>query len=104
MRGTVDQRVERDRVSRPKYRCGHSLSCDLPAKLLCVDSRDDIYQNLRRSLLERVHDKESAVRVQAIVALAKLQGGDDDEEEEGGDGEDNVTAVLLDILRHDPSA
>lgn len=61
----------------------------------------------------RARDRESSVRVQAIVALAKLQSGDDDEEagaaQSEGEGSDagtgkDITGVLLDILRHDPSA
>ena len=59
----------------------------------------------------RARDKESSVRMQAIVALAKLQGGEDEEDidepegsgSDGGTGKD-VTGVLLRILHEDPSA
>ncbi|KAI3620593.1 hypothetical protein CBS9595_002560 [Malassezia furfur] len=47
-------------------------------------------------LLERITDRESAVRVQAAVALARLQGDDEDDT--------STTRLLLHLLRHDPSA
>jgi condensin complex subunit 3 len=56
-----------------------------------------MYISLRKSLLERSRDKETAVRVQAALGLAKLQSGEDEEEESLGD-------VLLDMLRYDPAA
>lgn len=48
-------------------------------------------------MLERITDRESAVRVQAAVALARLQGGDEE-------SDTSVTRLLLHLLRHDPSA
>ena len=57
---------------------------------------DELYQTLSGFLLERITDRESAVRVQAAVALARLQG--DDEEDT------STTRLLLHLLRHDPSA
>ncbi|KAF9188617.1 hypothetical protein BGZ51_000480 [Haplosporangium sp. Z 767] len=63
---------------------------------------DDLYVQLKDSLMERVRDKEAAVRVQAVFALSKLQGGDDDADEEGE--RDNVVQKLLDVMQHDPSA
>lgn len=73
---------------------------------------DDLYDTLKGALLLRARDKESFVRVQAVVALAKLQGGEDDGEAahshhpEGSDEESrgDITGVLLKVLRHDPSA
>ncbi|KAF9168468.1 hypothetical protein DFQ26_007599 [Actinomortierella ambigua] len=59
---------------------------------------DDLYQELKSSLMERIRDKESAVRVQAVFALSKLQGGDEDGEV------DSVVAKMLDVMRHDPAA
>ena len=50
--------------------------------------------------MERVTDKEAAVRVQAVFALSKLQGGDED----AGDNEDNVVKKLLDMIQHDASS
>ncbi|KZO96900.1 putative mitotic chromosome condensation-related protein [Calocera viscosa TUFC12733] len=63
---------------------------------------EDLFMKLREALLERAHDKEPAVRVQAIVALSKVMAGETDEDL--ADGEQSVQEVLLDVLRHDPSA
>lgn len=75
---------------------------------------DDGYQRLKHALLERVFDKESSVRVQAVVALAKLQEADsvesDDEDDEDSDDEfsesrkTKVADVLIDVLEHDAAA
>lgn len=66
---------------------------------------DDTYQHLKTALLERVHDKEATVRMQAVVALAKLQEADEpDEDEEEDEDELTVTQVLIDVLTHDPAA
>ncbi|KAF9431507.1 hypothetical protein BGZ76_000225 [Entomortierella beljakovae] len=62
---------------------------------------DDLYTQLKESLLERIRDKEAAVRVQAVFALSKLQG---DDEEGGIETEDNVVQKLVDLMQHDPSA
>ncbi|KAG0233361.1 nuclear condensing complex subunit [Mortierella sp. GBAus27b] len=61
---------------------------------------DDLYTELKESLMERARDKEAAVRVQAIFALSKLQ--EDGEEEE--DDEGSVVRKLVDLMQHDPSA
>ncbi|WFD01441.1 chromosome condensation complex Condensin, subunit G [Malassezia obtusa] len=62
-----------------------------------VESIDDeLYDTLSSFLLERVTDRESAVRVQAAVALARLQGSDEEDT--------STTRLLLHLLRHDPSA
>lgn len=67
---------------------------------------DDLYETLKAALLLRASDKEASVRVQAIVALAKLQGGEEDED--GMDLDDDsrldIPAILVRLLRHDPSA
>ncbi|CAO1628711.1 unnamed protein product [Sympodiomycopsis kandeliae] len=92
-------------------------SCQVIALLIhgveAID--DDMYQVLLSALLLRTRDKEAAVRVQAIVALAKLQSADDDEavdqDQDGdetmtqaqGDDSSNIRKRLLDILRTDPS-
>ena len=49
-------------------------------------------------LLERIHDKEAPVRVQAVIALSKLCGSEDPSEEP------NITEVLMDTLSYDTSA
>ncbi|GAA5901902.1 condensin subunit YCG1 [Sporobolomyces salmoneus] len=69
---------------------------------------DDSFQHLKNALLDRVHDKESSVRLQAVVALSKLQEADEDEEEEDSDDEEeakkSVSEVLIDIMNHDSAA
>jgi condensin complex subunit 3 len=66
-----------------------------------TDISDDLYVLLRQSLLERSKDKESVVRVQAALGLAKLQSGEDEADLE--DGEESLGDVLLDLLRYDPA-
>lgn len=102
-------------------------ACQLVALLVSgLESMDDdLYQSLLRGLLERTRDKEASVRVQAVVALAKLQSGDededentedqeyyDDEDDEDADGDNTLTynpnsksirKHLLDVLRLDSS-
>lgn len=72
-----------------------------PFVFLSVSS-DDLYTQLKDSLMERVKDKESAVRVQAVFALSKLQSGEEDEAE--NEDEENVVQVMIDLMQHDPSA
>ena len=66
-----------------------------------VSDSEDLYTLLRASLLERARDKDSNVRLQAIIALARLQRG-----EEGSgdvpDDQENLTDFLIDILQYDP--
>lgn len=59
---------------------------------------EDVYNDLRMCLLERVNDKEAPVRVQAVIALSKLCGSEDPSEEP------NITEVLVDTLSYDTSA
>lgn len=59
---------------------------------------EDVYNDLRLCLLERVNDKEAPVRVQAVIALSKLCGSEDPSEEP------NITDVLVDTLSYDSSA
>lgn len=68
----------------------------------CLHGSDDLYETLKEQLLERATDREASVRVQAVVALAKLQqsSGEQDADEE----EDEVGATLLHLLRHDAAA
>lgn len=63
--------------------------------MLCSD---DIYESLRDSLLERAQDKETFVRLQAAIALAKLQRGEDEQNEER---EVYLSDVLIEMLQFD---
>jgi condensin complex subunit 3 len=76
-------------------------SCLSPLRFWRPDS-EDLYQKLRSSLLDRVYDKETPVRVQAVIALSKLCGSETEEDTE--EGEQTATEVLLDIMAQDPAA
>lgn len=51
--------------------------------------------------MERVRDRETPIRVQAIVALSKLAGSEDVSELE--DGEQSILQVLVEALTYDTS-
>ncbi|KAK9362708.1 nuclear condensing complex subunit [Lipomyces starkeyi] len=59
---------------------------------------DDLFQDLRSAFVRRLHDKESSVRVQAVMGLSRLQGTDDEDEPEP------ITELLLNSLQHDSKA
>jgi condensin complex subunit 3 len=71
---------------------------------------DELYEQLKAAFTLRLRDREAPVRVQAIIGIAKLQADSaedlNDEEELDYMKEDteNVTALLIRALRHDPSA
>jgi len=73
-----------------------------------LDSIDDeLFQLIRLGLLKRLRDKESAVRVQAVLGLGRLadEGEDDDENEDSDDDSaGGVLEKLLDALQNDPSS
>ncbi|KAF9225668.1 hypothetical protein BS17DRAFT_777480 [Gyrodon lividus] len=89
--------LAKDKIVR--YRCVHILT-EMVSHLGEID--EEVYKMLRSALIERVHDKEIFIRVQAIVALSKLCGSEDPSDVE----EDDQTAinVLLDTLSCDPAA
>lgn len=89
---------------------------------------DDLFQKMRVGLLRRIHDKETAVRVQAVLGLGRLAGeGDEDDDEEVNNGnrdiddsnidDSSINATsgrggssggvlekLIEALQHDPAA
>ena len=69
---------------------------------LTLFDSEDVYHILRAALIERIHDKETPIRVQAAVALSKLCGSEDPSDVE----DDELTAidVLFDTLSCDPAA
>ncbi|KAI4163677.1 MAG: hypothetical protein LQ342_002711 [Letrouitia transgressa] len=74
-----------------------------------LDSIDDeTYHLLRMSLLKRIRDKESIIRVQAVLGLGRLAGNEEDcmQEDADSDGGESNSLLdrLLDILQNDPSA
>ncbi|KAG1728449.1 nuclear condensing complex subunit [Suillus lakei] len=87
----------KDKVAR--YRCVHFLA-EMVAHLGEISEK--LYTELRTTLFERVHDKETFVRVQAVIALSKLCGSEDQSDVE--DGEPTALEVLLETLSCDPAA
>ncbi|KAL2314288.1 Condensin complex non-SMC subunit Cnd3 [Schizosaccharomyces pombe] len=77
-----------------RYRC-----CQIIARVVnCVkEIDDDLYNTLKEKLLSRVLDRESIVRLEAVVALSRLQ-------EDTGDEENDVRNILLFLLQNDPSS
>ncbi|KAJ7678541.1 nuclear condensing complex subunit [Mycena rosella] len=77
-----------------------SLAAEMVVHLGEVD--EDIYQELRTALLDRIRDKEAIVRVPVVFALSKFAGSEDTSEL--GEGERTVLQVLIDTLSTDPSS
>jgi condensin complex subunit 3 len=77
----------------------------LSLHLLCNTSHtphsEDLYISLRSSLLDRIHDKEPTIRVQAVIALSKLSASEDPADVE--EGESTIIEVLVDTVSHDPA-
>ncbi|EST10071.1 Nuclear condensin complex subunit 3, C-terminal domain protein [Kalmanozyma brasiliensis GHG001] len=79
-----------------RYRCCGCIA-------LFINGLEDIEENLfltlKSFMLERARDKESIVRVQAVIALTKLQTNEDDDDEES----EEIKQALIETLRFDPS-
>ena len=69
---------------------------------------DDCFHLLKMGLLKRIRDKESMVRVQAVLGLGRLAGNEDNGDQENADSDDDdgsgLLGKLLDVLQNDPSA
>jgi condensin complex subunit 3 len=68
---------------------------------------DDLFHLLRHGLLKRIHDKETMVRVQAVLGLGRLAGNEVDGEADDSDDEGSGVGLLdtlLQVLQNDPSA
>lgn len=59
----------------------------------------DLYEELRENLVQRLHDRETAIRVQCVVALARLSATEDPSELE--QGEKSILELLTEILLND---
>jgi len=68
------------------------LTAQVITALPAID--EDIYERLKSSLLERANDKEMSIRLQSILAIAKLSSTDDKD----------VERALIQAMRHDKSA
>ncbi|KAI9489252.1 nuclear condensing complex subunit [Zychaea mexicana] len=68
---------------------------------MCIRLSEELYQELRTALFERIRDKEPSIRIQAATALSRLQSADDEVDQTDGK---TITKKLLWLLQHDPSA
>ncbi len=70
----------------------------------CVNSIDELSDNVwepfKTKMIERLFDKEAAVRVHAVHAMSRLQSLSLTDEIDGLE----VLDIFIDLLRHDPSA
>lgn len=92
----------RDRVIR--FRSTQIIS-HLINTLDAVD--DELFHHIRLSLLKRLRDRESTVRVQAVCGLGRIAGEGEvsqDPEDSDDDSAGLVLDRLLDILQNDPCA
>lgn len=67
---------------------------------------EDLFETLQNALIKRIRDRESNVRVQAVIALSRFQAPPEDEEDDEESEDESatkVTEVLLHLLSHDPS-
>ncbi|KAL1941783.1 hypothetical protein VTO73DRAFT_6783 [Trametes versicolor] len=63
---------------------------------------EDLYTNLRATLLDRLRDKEPTVRMQAVIALTKLSYSEDPSELD--EGEPSILETILDAMAYDTSS
>ena len=63
---------------------------------------EEAYNELRSSLIQRLYDKETIIRVHVITALSKLVGTESPDEIE--QGERTILQMLLDTISIDPAA
>lgn len=89
-----------------RYRCAQ-----LVAQMIngLGEMDEDLYNVLRDCLIERIKDKEAPVRVQAVIALSKLQNSgtvesDFDPDADSDEEDDSPTKALIRIMTRDPSA
>ncbi|KAI0363430.1 ARM repeat-containing protein [Pilatotrama ljubarskyi] len=62
---------------------------------------EDLYTDLRATLLARLNDKEPTVRTQAVIALSKLSYSEDPSEL--AQGEPSILDTILDAMAYDTS-
>lgn len=63
---------------------------------------DDLYHAIRQGLLKRIRDKESSVRVQAVMGLGRLAGNEEDDDD--NDDSSALVEKLVEIMQNDTSA
>lgn len=60
---------------------------------------NELFDSIKYSLCKRLYDKEQSVRLQASLALCRLQGADDEDD----DPTSSVSKLLISALQHDSS-
>ncbi|KAF8636938.1 hypothetical protein AX17_003189 [Amanita inopinata Kibby_2008] len=88
--------LAKEKIVRYRVLC---MVAEMVSHLGAID--EEIYTSLRAALLDRISDREPAVRVQVVISLSKLVGSEDPSEVV--EGEATVLDILLDMLAHDPS-
>jgi condensin complex subunit 3 len=63
---------------------------------------EDVYNELRGALMDRLNDKETLIRAHAVIALSKLIGSEDPDDAE--QGEQTILQTLLEVISTDPAA
>jgi condensin complex subunit 3 len=63
---------------------------------------EDVYNELRGTLMDRLNDKETLIRAHAVIALSKLIGSEDPDDAE--QGEQTILQTLLEVISTDPAA
>ena len=87
------------REKNVRYRVCQLLAYLMASGLSEID--EDQFEALEKALTKRVRDKESNIRVQAVIALSRFQTPPEDEDEE--EEESKITEIMLHLLGHDPS-
>lgn len=59
----------------------------------------DLYEELRENLIQRLCDKETAIRAQCVIALARLSATEDPSELE--EGAKSILELLTESLLYD---
>jgi condensin complex subunit 3 len=80
----------------------HACWVRIPITDSLVLFSEDAYNELRGSLIQRLYDKETIIRVHVIIALSKLVGTESPDEIE--QGERTILQILLDTISTDPAA
>ena len=87
------------REKNVRYRVCQLLAYLMASGLSEID--EDQFEALEKALTKRVRDKESNIRVQAVIALSRFQTPPEDEDED--EEESKITEIMLHLLGHDPS-
>ena len=74
----------------------------IPSTNTIILFSEDAYNELRSSLIQRLYDKETIIRIHVVIALSKFVGTESPDEIE--QGEQTILQMLLDTISIDPAA